>query len=66
MVVGHNPGLGQLAAWLAQDAPPGPARLRIVAGFPTGAAAVIQFDWADPRPAWTFELYTPKGLGGGA
>ena len=60
MVVGHNPGLGQLAAWLAQDAPPGPARLRIVEGFPTAAAAVIGFS----PPA--FHLYTPRGLGGGA
>jgi phosphohistidine phosphatase len=60
MVVGHNPGLGQLAAWLAQSAPAGPGRLRIVEGFPTAAAAVIGF--APPA----FDLYTPKGLGGGA
>lgn len=60
MVVGHNPGLGQLAAWLAQDAPPGEARARIAQGFPTAAAAVIGF----LPPA--FDLLTPKALGGGA
>jgi phosphohistidine phosphatase len=60
MVVGHNPGLGQLAAWLSQDAPPSESRLRIVEGFPTAAAAVIGF-----APA-AFDLYTPRGLGGGA
>jgi phosphohistidine phosphatase len=60
MVIGHNPGLGQLAAWLAQDAPPGPARMRIIEGFPTAAAAVIGFS----PPA--FDLHTPKSVGGGA
>ena len=60
MVVGHNPGLGQLAAWLAQDAPPSEARLRVVEGFPTAAAAVIGFS----PPA--FDLFTPRTLGGGA
>lgn len=60
MVVGHNPGLGQLAAWLAQAAPQGPGRARIAEGFPTAAAAVIGFS-----PA-AFDLFTPKALGGGA
>ena len=60
MVVGHNPGLGQLAAWLAQDAPSGEARSRIAQGFPTAAAAVIGF--APPA----FDLLTPRALGGGA
>jgi phosphohistidine phosphatase len=60
MVVGHNPGLGALAVWLAQDAPPGEAKTRIVEGFPTAAAAVIGFS----PPA--FDLYTPRMLGGGA
>jgi phosphohistidine phosphatase len=60
MVVGHNPGLGQLAAWLAQEAPGGTARVRLAEGFPTAAAAVIAFS----PPA--FDLYTPKTLGGGA
>ena len=61
MVIGHNPGLGELAAHLARKV--GPIDFP---GFPTGAAAIIRFDWADPRPALAFELYTPKGLGGGA
>ncbi|MGZ3369836.1 MAG: SixA phosphatase family protein [Caulobacteraceae bacterium] len=61
MVVGHNPGLGELAAHLARqvgsiDFP----------GFPTGAAAIIAFDTADPTSARAFDLYTPKALGGGA
>lgn len=59
MVVGHNPGLGQLAAWLAQDSPDGQDRSRIMDGFPTAAAAVIRFS----PPA--FDLFTPKALGGG-
>ena len=60
MVVGHNPGLGQLAAWLAQEAPAGQAHARIAEGFPTAGAAVIAFS----PPA--FDLLTPKALGGGA
>ncbi len=61
MVVGHNPGLGELAAYLAREV--GPIDFP---GFPTGAAAIIKLDWADARPAWAFELYTPRALGGGA
>jgi len=60
MVVGHNPGLGQLAAWLAQEASSAAARTLLSEGFPTGAAAVIGFE----PPA--FALYTPKSQGGGA
>lgn len=60
MVVGHNPGLGQLAAWLAQDAPPGEAKTRILDGFPTAAAAVFVFE------STAFDLYTPSALWGGA
>ena len=60
MVVGHNPGLGQLAAWLALETPAGEARARLAQGFPTAAAAVIAFS----PPA--FALYLPKALGGGA
>jgi phosphohistidine phosphatase len=59
MVVGHNPGLGQLAAWLAQEARAGEARAQLAQGFPTAAAAVIAFS----PPA--FDLFTPKTLGGG-
>jgi phosphohistidine phosphatase len=61
MVVGHNPALGQLAAWLANDGPaPAEVRARLAEGFPTAAAAVIDFG---PRG---FALYTPRALGGGA
>ena len=60
MVVGHNPGLGQLAAWLAHESPAGEAGGRIARGFPTAGAAVIAFS----PPA--FDLFTPKTLGGGA
>ena len=65
MVVGHNPGLGELAVFLARDAGGGE-----LAGFPTGAAAVIDFApktfaQGGRRPAQAFALYTPKALGGG-
>jgi phosphohistidine phosphatase len=61
MVVGHNPGLGELAAYLAQEAGAGQ-----IAGFPTGAAAVVDFATEGRRPARAFALLTPKGIGGGA
>jgi phosphohistidine phosphatase len=61
MVVGHNPALGQLAAWLAHEGPaPAEVRQRLSEGFPTAAAAVIDFK---PRG---FALYTPRALGGGS
>jgi phosphohistidine phosphatase len=60
MVVGHNPGLGQLAAWLAQEGADAETRARIAIGFPTAAAAVIGFSPPD------FALFSPKALGGGA
>lgn len=60
MVVGHNPGLGSLAAQLARDVRAGSALLvQIGMGFPTAAAAAIDFS----PPA--FSLYAPKALGGG-
>jgi phosphohistidine phosphatase len=60
MVVGHNPGLGQLAAFLARGLGGGDLR-----GFPTGAAAVVDFA-PESRSAQAFALYMPKALGGGA
>ena len=61
MVVGHNPGLGLLAAALAQDsAAPPQLKSRLSLGFPTAAAAVIDFE----PPA--FQLFIPKALGGGS
>ena len=61
MVVGHNPGLGELAAFLAREAGHGD-----MLGFPTGAAAIIDFAPDGRRPARAFSLMTPKALGGGA
>jgi phosphohistidine phosphatase len=61
MVVGHNPGLGELAAFLAREA----GRTDMI-GFPTGAAAIVDFAPAGRRPARAFALLTPKALGGGA
>ncbi len=60
LVVGHNPGLGQLAALLAQDC--GAATdimARLTQGFPTAGAAVIDLDGSAVR------LFAPKALGGG-
>jgi phosphohistidine phosphatase len=60
MVVGHNPGLGELAAFLAREAGHGD-----MIGFPTAAAAVVDFAPESRRPARAFSLVTPKALGGG-
>jgi phosphohistidine phosphatase len=42
MVVGHNPTIERLQAWLSEDD----------RGFPAGAAAIVEFDgsWADLSP----------------
>lgn len=47
IVVGHNPGLGDLAAALAGEGPRG-LRALLATEFPTAAFAVIAFD----APAW--------------
>jgi phosphohistidine phosphatase len=60
MVVGHNPGLGELAAFLAREAGAGH-----LGGFPTGAAAIVDFAPEGRRRARTFAIHTPKALGGG-
>ena len=60
MVVGHNPGLGQLAAWLAQEGADPETRARIGQGFPTAAAAAIGI--SPP----SFALFNAKTLGGGS
>lgn len=46
LIVGHNPGIAQLAAGLS-DSPPGPPT-----GFPTAAVAVLSLpgDWSDAAP----------------
>ncbi|MCW6506472.1 histidine phosphatase family protein [Hyphomicrobiales bacterium BP6-180914] len=51
VIVGHNPGLGDLAQQLAgRGAAPDLARLQ--SGFPTGGAAIFTFDssWSEVRP----------------
>jgi phosphohistidine phosphatase len=60
MVVAHNPGLHQLAVTLAQRGKDGPDRARLLAGFPTAAAAAFDLS------ARTLLLVAPKALGGGA
>ena len=61
MVVGHNPGLGALAAQLAAQAGAAPdVLMRVGMNFPTAAAAVIHFD----PPA--FSLYAPRATDGEA
>lgn len=52
IVVGHNPGLGDLAATLAGSGPRD-ARTRLALEFPTAAYAVIDFDtdhWSEIAP----------------
>ena len=52
LVVGHNPGLGELASQLAGDGARD-QRLRMAAKFPTAALAALDFkteDWADIEP----------------
>lgn len=47
MVVGHNPGIGDLAAMLAGEGPEG-LRVLLATQFPTAAFAVIAFE----APSW--------------
>lgn len=49
MLIGHNPGIGSLAGWLAGEGD-SEALAKIRRKFPTAAAAVITFDvarWSD-------------------
>lgn len=49
MVIGHNPGIGSLAHWLAGQGDPAELQ-RVAAKFPTAAIAVLDFDlesWRD-------------------
>lgn len=60
MVVGHNPGLQELAIRLLHEgSAPAPLIARAHAAFPTGAAAVFLFD-AVGRPAYD-GLFFPRG-----
>ncbi|MGI8869598.1 MAG: SixA phosphatase family protein [Mycobacteriales bacterium] len=51
-VVGHNPGLGDLAAALDDGAGDATARAALAEGFPTASAAVfaVPSPWADVAP----------------
>jgi phosphohistidine phosphatase len=62
-VIGHNPGIHELAIALAGS---GPERDRMEAKFPTGALAVLVVDgpWRElvPGDGWLEEFVTPKDL----
>lgn len=65
LVVGHNPGLEQLAETLAKP-PKGDRQAAMVPRFPTAALARLRFDvkhWFDiPPRRGKLELTTPKEL----
>lgn len=69
MLVGHNPGIADLANWLCSQ---GKAehRANLARKFPTGAVAVIDFDvedWAevDAETGTLVEFATPKQIESG-
>ena len=67
LVVGHAPGLGELALWLAGDGREG-ALARMQAKFPTGALAVLRLPGADSwdlarRSGFLDAFLTPRELG---
>ncbi|HJT06052.1 MAG TPA: histidine phosphatase family protein, partial [Stellaceae bacterium] len=68
MVVGHNPGLHELAAVLS-DVTGGPLMARLAAGLPTAAMASyeVAVPWSalDRRGARFAALLTPKDLSRG-
>jgi phosphohistidine phosphatase len=69
-LVGHNPGLGELAAALVGSGAE-PERRRLAVKYPTGAVAVLDFSirrWADvERSSAMLALYlTPAELEAGA
>jgi phosphohistidine phosphatase len=66
LVVGHNPGLHELAVLLAAGGD-GTARSRLRVGFPTAALAVLELDierWDQIRPGCgaLVELRVPRDL----
>ncbi len=68
LMVGHNPGMAELAARLV-GAGDGEARLRMARKFPTAAVAVMEVygdGWADlaPRTASLVDFVTPRDLDG--
>ena len=68
LLVGHNPGFADLAAFLVASGR-AEARARLAAKFPTAALAVIDFkgnDWSKLRPASgrLDRFIVPRGLKG--
>lgn len=64
LVVGHNPGLQELAIQLTAVDPTG-ARPSIEAKFPTGAMAAYKLDikrWRNVGPGRLIDFQTPKNL----
>lgn len=66
MLVGHNPGIADLANWLCHDGDPA-ARGALARKFPTGAVAVIDFDvedWkdVDAETGKLIDFATPKQI----
>jgi len=66
MLVGHNPGIADLANWLCSQGKAEP-RANLARKFPTGAVAVIDFDvddWAevDAEAGNLVEFATPKQI----
>jgi phosphohistidine phosphatase len=63
MIIGHNPGLGDLAALLAGSGD-ADARAQLHAKFPTGAIATLSFEgtWARlaPDAMQLDDLFTPR------
>lgn len=65
MVVGHNPGLHELALRLAMGGPADPARLTQLRGkFPTATVAVFSID-ADGAPTLSHLFYASENGGHG-
>ncbi|RVC21528.1 histidine phosphatase family protein, partial [Mesorhizobium sp. M7A.F.Ca.AU.002.02.1.1] len=65
LVIGHNPGLEQLARQLAGPGSDAKAIARLEEKFPTGALARVVFkgDWSVVSPARLTHCLRPKDLG---
>ena len=71
MLVGHNPGLAELAMRLAGGGGDSQAEARLRAGFPTASVAILDFDanaWPDIAHGTgrLASFATPAEMGGGA
>lgn len=65
IVVGHNPGIQELAVALLREGSASASQIaKAQNGFPTATAAVFEIDAAG-RPAYD-GYFTPKAFGGGA